>query len=362
MNDIKFQQRAIDLAKESIGLVSPRPAVGALIVQEDEIISEGKTLESPNDHAEAAAIKNAKVDLSNAILYCTLEPHNFTTHDIPCTELIINSGIKKISCPKKDINHKVDGKGFKRLEEAGIIVEKSWGSNQLEQIEKLYESYDFYIKNQKPRISAKFAMSLDGKISTSTNESKWITSEESRRKVHEIRNSCDAIITGINTVTSDNAKLTSRIDGIYSGKPKYRVVLDNNCKLDETHEIYSDINSGNVIWFTSKDINKKNLPNHITHIKSKYAYISPKEVIEYLEDLGCYEILVESGGTLLGSFFDQRLVNNIYAFISPVIFGGISAPSPVGGKGIEKIIDKIKLSNTTVERIKDDILITGIID
>ena len=362
MDEIKFQQRAIDLAKESMGLVSPRPAVGALIVNQGEIISEGKTLESPKDHAEASAIKNAQIDLTNATLYCTLEPHNFRTHDKACTELIIQSGIKKISCPKIDVNPKVNGEGFKQLQKAGIEVSRSWGLEQSDQIDKLYEAYDFMIKNKKPRISAKFAMTLDGKISTSNNESKWITSENSRIRVHEIRNQCDAIITGINTIISDNAKLTSRINNLKTGKPKYRVILDNSSKLNESHEIYNDKNSGNVIWFTSKDPSRKNIPAHITHISSKNEKISLKEVIKYLYEIGCYEILIESGGTLLGSFFDEKLVNKVYAFISPTIFGGITAPSPVGGQGIQKIIDKIKLGNTTVESIKEDILITGIIN
>ena len=362
MDQIKFQQRAIDLAKESMGLVSPRPAVGAVIVIQGEIISEGKTLESPNDHAEASAIKNAQRDLNNATLFCTLEPHNFTTHDIPCTDLIIQSGIKKISCPKSDKNPKVNEKGFKQLEKAGIEIDRSWGLEQLDQIDKWYESYDFMLKNKKPRVSAKFAMTLDGKIATSDNESKWITSEDSRKRVHEIRNQSDAVITGINTIISDDSKLTSRINNLKTGKPKYRVVLDNNARLNESYEIYNDKNSGEVIWFTSKKPSHKNIPDHITNIKSKGDKISPKEVIEYLYQLGSYEILIESGGTLLGSFFDQRLVNKVYAFISPSIFGGTSAPSPVGGKGIQKIIDKIKLTKTSVESIKEDILITGIID
>jgi len=362
MDEIKYQQRAINLAKESIGLVSPRPAVGAVIVSEGKIISEGKTNVSPSDHAEAEAIKNANGDLSKAILYCTLEPHNFDSHDSACTKLIIKSGIKKISCPKIDKNPKVNGKGFNQLEKAGIEVVRSWGKEQINQIESLYESYDFMIENQKPRISAKFAMTLDGKISTANKESKWITSEESRNKVHEIRNQCDAIITGINTIIEDNAKLTSRLENIHTGKPKYRIILDNKCKLNDSYEIYNNSTSGDVIWFTSKDPIQKNIPNHITHIRSKNESISPQEVIDYLSDLGCYEILIEAGETLLGSFFDDKLVNKIYAFISTTIFGGTSAPSPVGGEGIKKIIDKIKVTNTTVEIIKEDILITGIIE
>ena len=362
MDEIKYQQRAINLAKESIGLVSPRPAVGAVIVSEGKIISEGKTNVSPSDHAEAEAIKNANGDLSKAILYCTLEPHNFDSHDSACTKLIIKSGIKKISCPKIDKNPKVNGEGFNQLEKAGIEVVRSWGKEQINQIESLYESYDFMIENQKPRISAKFAMTLDGKISTANKESKWITSEESRNKVHEIRNQCDAIISGINTIIMDNSKLTSRLNNEPTGKPKYRVILDNNCRLNKSHEIFNDENSGEVIWFTSSNLSIKNIPNHITHVKSKNKKISPEEVIDYLSKLGCYEILIESGGTLLGSFFDKRLVNKVYAFIAPTIFGGESAPSPIGGNGIKNIIDKIELSNTIVETIKEDILITGIID
>ena len=362
MDEIKFQQRAIDLAKESIGLVSPRPGVGAVIVSEGKIISEGKTRQSPLPHAEAEAIKKINGDLSKATLYCTLEPHNFNSHDISCTEMIIKSGIKKVSCPKIDTNPKVKGNGFKQLEKEGIEIITSWGDYQKKQIDELYEAYDFKIKNLRPRIAAKFAMTLDGKISTSNNESKWITSKESRNKVHEIRNRCDAIITGINTIISDDSKLTARLNNKHTGKPKYRVVLDNNSKLNNTHEIYKNEDAGKVIWFTSKDVNPTHIPSHITHVNSKNIKISPLEVIDFLTELGCYEILLESGGSVLGSFFDEKLVDKVYAFIAPSIFGGISASSPVEGKGIQNITDRIKLSNLSVERIKEDILIIGNID
>ncbi|MEC7837239.1 MAG: bifunctional diaminohydroxyphosphoribosylaminopyrimidine deaminase/5-amino-6-(5-phosphoribosylamino)uracil reductase RibD [Chloroflexota bacterium] len=362
MDEINFQQRAIDLAKDSIGIVSPRPAVGAVIVSKGKIISEGKTQQSPLGHAEAEAIRKSKIDLSKSTLYCTLEPHNFISHDTPCTELIINSGIKKISCPKVDNNPKVKGNGFKELEKAGIEIIRSWGKDQMSQIDELYSAYDFKIINKRPRISAKFAMTLDGKISTSNKESKWITSEESRNKVHEIRNKSDAIISGINTIISDNSKLTARLNNKHTGKPEYRVVLDNNARLNNTLDIYKDQNSGKVIWFTSKNSKPTNIPNHITHINSKNERISPIEVIRFLSEIGCYEILLESGGTLLGSFFDEKLVDKVYAFIAPSIFGGASALSPVAGKGIQKITDKINLSNLSIERIKEDILITGIID
>ena len=362
MDEIKFQERTINLAKKSQGMVAPRPAVGALLVKDGKIISEGYTKPRPGLHAEADAINNAKEDIKGSTLFCTLEPHNFTTHDTPCTEKIINSGITKVSCPKIDINPKVNGKGFEDLKNKGIIVENNWGDEQVKEINNLYEGYEFNLKHNRPRVSAKFAMTLDGKISTKNGDSKWITSEQSRNKVHEIRYLSDAIITGINTIIEDNAILTAREKNKPTGKPKYRVILDNNSKLNESYKIFRDESLGEVIWFTSKDSSPKKIPQHISHKSSKFAKIDPKEVLEHLGEIGCLDILIESGGTLLGSFFDQKIVDKVYAFIAPSIFGGQTAPSPVEGKGIDKIIDRINLKNVSIESIEEDILITGIIN
>ena len=362
MDEIKFQERVIYLAKKSQGMVSPRPAVGAVIVKDGRIISEGFTKPRPALHAEADAINKAKEDIKGSTLYCTLEPHNFTTYDTPCTEKIISSGIRKVSCPKIDINPKVNGQGFKYLRNNGIIIDNDWADELAIEIDKLYEGYEFNQRYNRPRVSAKFAMTLDGKISTKNGESKWITSDKSRSKVHEIRDSSDAIISGINTIIKDDAMLTARKDKRPTGKPKYRVILDNNSKLDESYKIFKDESAGEVIWFTSKNSSPRKIPKHVSHQNSKFDNIDPKEVIDHLSEKGCLDILIESGGTLLGSFFDQKLVDKVFAFIAPTIFGGLSAPSPVQGAGINKIIDRINLRNISIETIEEDILITGIIN
>jgi len=358
MYEYQFQQRAINLAKECIGKVSPRPAVGAVIVSNNVIIGEGKTNISPGSHAEVEAIINSKGNLDGATLYCTLEPHNFYSKDIPCTEQIIKSGISTVSCPTIDLNPKVNGQGFSDLEKAGLKILKNWEDSKVKQCDELYEAYNFKTINNRPFISVKLAMTLDGKIATKSNQSKWITNEESRNRVHRIRGYSDAIITGINSVIHDNPKLNSRINKSYNGNPKYRVILDNHGKLDENFQIYSDQNIGKVIWFTHKNVSRKNLPNHITQIKC-IENIKINDVIKELNQIGCNSILVEAGGTLVGSFFDNKIVDKVYAFIAPTIFGGKEAPSAVEGEGIMKIKDKINLSISSIEKINEDILIIG---
>ena len=358
MYENKFQQRAIDLAKECIGKVSPRPAVGAVIVSNNKIIGEGKTNISPGSHAEIEAIKNSTNDLNGATLYCTLEPHNFFSNDIPCTEQIIKSGISKVSCPILDINPKVHGKGFKDLKKAGVEIDMEWSNSKTKQCEELYEAYNYKILNNKPFVSVKLAMTLDGKIATKNNESKWITNEESRNKVHKIRGFSDAVITGINSVIIDDPKLNSRIEKTFYGNPKYRVILDNSGKLNDKHQLYSNQNIGKVIWFTNENVSRKKLPSHITQIKSK-TNIKISEVIKELNNLGCNSVLVEAGGTLVGSFFDEKIVDKVYAFIAPTIFGGKNAPNAVQGDGIIKIKDRINLNISSIEKINEDILIVG---
>ena len=147
MDEEKFQQLAIDLANKSIGKVSPRPPVGAVIVKDGKVVGQGRTKISPGDHAEAEAITEASNKANGATLYCTLEPHNFFSKDEACTKKIIDSGIAKVSCPTVDINPKVNGNGFEDLRNSGIEVETHWNNFQKKQCEELYESYNFKILN-----------------------------------------------------------------------------------------------------------------------------------------------------------------------------------------------------------------------
>ena len=359
MDEEKFQQLAIDLANKSIGKVSPRPPVGAVIVKDGKVVGQGRTKISPGDHAEAEAITEASNKANGATLYCTLEPHNFFSKDEACTKKIIDSGIAKVSCPKIDINPKVNGNGFEELRNAGIELENNWNDYQKKQCEELYESYNFKILNNRPLISIKLAMTLDGKIATKNNDSKWITNEKSRLKGHELRGISDAIITGINTIISDDPKMNSRGIKIYEGNPKYRVILDNDGKLNKNHQIYKDKNLGKIVWFTGKSVDRSQLPDHIMHIKSSKIKIEINDVIKELDILGCNSILIEAGGTLAGSFFDKRLVDKVYAFISPSIFGGKKAPNAIEGEGIDKIKERINLKISSIEQLDEDILIIG---
>ena len=359
MDEEKFQQLAIDLANKSIGKVSPRPPVGAVIVKDGKVVGQGRTKISPGDHAEAEAITEASNKANGATLYCTLEPHNFFSKDEACTKKIIDSGIVKVSCPTIDINPKVNGNGFEELRNAGIELENNWNDYQKKQCEELYESYNFKILNNRPLISIKLAMTLDGKIATKNNDSKWITNEKSRLKGHELRGISDAIITGINTIISDDPKMNSRGIKIYEGNPKYRVILDNDGKLNKNHQIYKDKNLGKIVWFTGKSVDRSQLPDHIIHIKSSKIKIEINDVIKELDILGCNSILIEAGGTLAGSFFDKRLVDKVYAFISPSIFGGKKAPNAIEGEGIDKIKERINLKISSIEQLDEDILIIG---
>ena len=361
MDEIKFQNRAIELAKKSIGLVSPRPAVGAIVVSKGKIVGEGHTMPSPKEHAETIATKKAKNNTKNSVLYCTLEPHNFFSKGIPCTKLIIESGIKEVSCPTIDKNPKVNGKGFEELIKAGIKINHKWDKNSISECKKLYESYEHKIIHEKPYISLKTAMTIDGKIATTNNESKWITNEDSRKRVHQIRKYSDAIITGINTVLSDDPMLTARESNKYLNRPRYRVVLDHKGQLNKNYRIFNQKEFGDVLWFTDNNVKVNNLPTHIKHYKCKNS-IDLNYVVETLYKLGCNSILVESGSTLAGAFFDNNLINKLYTFIAPKIFGGQNAPNPIGGLGITNINNHIKLKNITIEEISGDFLFTGEID
>lgn len=204
-------------------------------------------------------------------------------------------------------------------------------------------------------------MTIDGKIATTNNESKWITNEESRKRVHQIRKYSDAIITGINSVLSDDPLLTVRESNKYLNRPKYRVVLDHKGQLNNNYRIFNQNEFGKVLWFTDHKVKVNNLPSHIKHYKCKNS-IDLNHVVDTLYNLGCNSILVESGSTLAGAFFDNNLINKLYTFIAPKIFGGQNAPNPIGGLGITNMNNHTKLKNITIEEISGDFLFTGEID
>ncbi|WP_455544382.1 bifunctional diaminohydroxyphosphoribosylaminopyrimidine deaminase/5-amino-6-(5-phosphoribosylamino)uracil reductase RibD [Intestinibacter sp.] len=355
--DNYYMKKALELAKLGVGSVNPNPLVGCVIVKNGEIIGEGYHMKYGEAHAEVNAINSATEDIEGATVYVTLEPCSHYGKTPPCVDNLIKHKVKRVVICNVDPNPLVGGNGIKKLQDAGIKV--TIGVLEEEGL-KLNEVFFHYIKNNKPIVISKTAISMDGKIATKHLESQWISNEKSRQMTHELRNKYMAIMVGINTVLKDNPSLTTRIDNKKTRNP-IRIVIDTTLKIPIDSNLVQDQKAKTVVFTCNNDLEK------INSLKKKDVdvYISPQKdngvdlnfVIEKLGKLNIDSVLVEGGATLNDSLYRNNLVDKVKIFMAPKIIGGKEAPSFVSGKGIERLSDatQLEIKNTTM--IDNDILI-----
>ena len=355
-----YMKIALDLARKAQGTTSPNPPVGAVIVKDGLIVGEGFTLPPGEGHAEAVALRQAGERAKGATLYTTLEPCCIYGRVPPCTQVIIPADIKEVHIATRDPNPRINNKGLKELEEAGIRV--LLGEHQEEALQ-LYEAFAKYILTGIPFVVAKFAMSLDGKTATYKGDSRWITGEEARARVQELRYTCDAIVVGVNTVKVDDPLLTARDP---SGRPAQRqplrVVVDSQATTPTTARLLKE--PGTTLIATTRDDcpEVESLTRAGAQMLKMPSYRGKVSLRALLEELGRRDVVslvVEGGGTLLASFIQQGLVDKVLAFIAPVIIGGKRAPTPVDGRGVALLTHALQLNRIEVERVGQDILVTG---
>lgn len=357
-----YMKTAVLLAKLALGQVSPNPAVGAVIVKNGKIIGKGYTQPPGLSHAEITALKEAGERAKGATMYVTLEPCCHYGRTPPCTEAIIAAGIKEVHAAMIDPNPLVAGKGVKELEKAGIKVVLG---ECAEEAREINESYVKFITTGIPFVTAKFAMSLDGKIAAKSGDSKWISNDESRRYVHYLRYTSDAIMVGVNTVLIDDPQLTSRCSfrGGTAKKQPLRVIVDATGRTPKTARIFNV--PGKVLLVLGENVPPskkriyKNLGAEIAQLPAKRGKISLKDLLRLLGKRQITSVLVEGGSNLLGSFFDDDLVDKMVTFIAPIIIGGEKARTAVGGKGVVKVVDSLKLERTRSRQLNDNTMITG---
>lgn len=364
MSDMKnskefYMEKALELAAKGMGYTSPNPMVGCVVVKNGNIVAEGYHERYGEYHAERNALLSCKEDLHGAELYVTLEPCCHHGKTPPCTEIIIERGIKKVYVGSLDSNPLVGGKGVRILEEAGIEVECGILK---EQCDKLNEVFFHYIEKKTPFVVMKYAMTLDGKIAAHTGDSKWVTGETARNHVQELRKKYSGILVGIGTVKEDNPMLNCRIE---EGVNPTRIICDSNLSIADDMECNivktaKDIKT--IVAYVQSEEEKKNALEHAGVIliqAGKNEKIDLKLLLEKLGEMGIDSILVEGGGKIHGSFLEKNLVNKVYAYIAPKLVGGDGAKTPVGGKGFEKMEEARKLKNVQVENLGEDILVTG---
>jgi len=357
-NDIRFMKQAIKLSKKGYGFVNPNPLVGAVIVKNGKVIGKGYHGYFGGPHAEVSAIKNATEDVKEATIYVTMEPCNHFGKTPPCTNLLIKGKFKRVVIGMTDPNELVNGKGIKKLQDAGIKVD----SGILEDdIKTLNEAYIKFITSKLPFCTLKTAMTLDGKISTYTGDSKWISNENSRKCVHELRHRYAAIMVGVNTVLKDDPLLTDRSDFKKKNHP-VRIIVDSKGRTPVTAKVLNSGEAKTIIavsdmaeTITIKAIKKKGAEIIVCPEKNKKVDLA--YLIRKLGERGIDSILLEGGSTLNFSAIQEGIVDKVYSFISPKMFGGDNAITPVGGSGFEKVDEAITLNIKNVKRFDEDLMI-----
>lgn len=349
----KYMAMAIELAEKGKGQVSPNPLVGCIIVKRGKVVGKGWHKKAGEEHAEVSAIKAAGKKSANATMYVNLEPCSHWGKTPPCTEKIVEAGIREVIVAMEDPNPLVDG--YKELKFRGL---KTKIGILEEEAKKLNEVFVKYIKTKKPFVILKLAMSLDGKIATSTGDSKYITSTEARKYVHGIRNEVDAVMVGINTVLRDDPLLDSRL---VNGKNPMKIIVDSSLKISEKAKVLNDPTK--VIIATTKKAQKNKANNlhqkgvTILTLKPKKGLVDLKELIREVGKSQIASIMIEGGAELSGNAIKEDIVDKVLIFAAPKLIG--NGLEPIKNLGIKKINKAINLKDISTKKIGKDILVEG---
>ena len=358
MKDTDYMALALSLAERGRGWTSPNPMVGAVLVKEGRIIGQGWHKRRGGLHAEREALANCQESPDRATLYVTLEPCCHYGRQPPCTDAILEAGISRIVVGSVDPNPLVAGKGIDLLRTHGVTVET--GVLRAE-CDRLNRAFFHYITTKRPYVTMKYAMTLDGKISTCTGASQWITGEAARERVHWDRHVNAAILVGVGTVLADDPLLTCRMDG---GKNPLRVVCDTRLRTPLDSKLLRTAHEVPTILATGPVTPEKAAPYEaagcqVWPLPLREGHVDLAALMDQLGTAEIDSLLLEGGGTLNWSMLEAGLVQRIQAYIAPKLFGGEGAKSPVGGAGVALPDRAFRLEDTTVTRIGEDFLIEG---
>ncbi len=356
MHDVDYMKKAIALAKNGIGFVNPNPLVGAVIVKNGKIIGEGWHECYGQPHAERNALKHCTESPENAEIYVTLEPCCHYGKNPPCTEALIQAGIRKVFVGSNDPNPLVAGKGIQQLRNAGIEV---FTGICKEECDKLNKIFFHYITTGKPYCLLKIAMTADGKIATRSGKSKWITGEKARQHVHETRKRFSAILCGIGTVLADDPLLNCRTEN-----PSHptRIICDTQLRIPLNSRILQTAKTIPTIIATSCKENSalaavQQTGAEILQLPISEGHVDLSVLMEKLGNSGIDSVLIEGGAEIHEAALHSGIVQHVQIYIAPKIFGGVSAKSAVGGSGVAEVSEAYSLSSPEIRRYDEDILL-----
>ena len=359
--DEKFMRLALRLAARGKGATSPNPRVGAVVVKKGVVVGRGWHKRPGQPHAEVIALRSAGKAATGSTLYVTLEPCSTYGRTPPCTDQIISAGVKRVVVGATDPWPRHRGRGFRILRRRGIEVTR--GVLQAE-AESLNEGFNKFVATGLPFVTVKAALSLDGRIATSTGESKWISNELSRQHAHRMRNESDAIVVGIGTVKRDNPSLTVRAKFPEVHTP-WKVVVDSRASIDLGCRLLSGSAARRTIIATTGLAPQAKLEAiaatgaEIILCREKDRRVSLRDLMRKLGKRGILYVLLEGGSKLITSALEAGIVDKVSLFYAPKIIGGVEAPSLVEGEGARNLMDALCVGDVSVRRFGGDVLVEG---
>jgi diaminohydroxyphosphoribosylaminopyrimidine deaminase / 5-amino-6-(5-phosphoribosylamino)uracil reductase len=355
-------EQALRVARRAQGRSSPNPPVGAVVVRDDHLLGEGWTQPPGGSHAEVVALQHAGASAQGADLYVTLEPCTFWGRTPPCTDAITQAGIRRVFFAAHDPDRRIGAGAAAVLASAG--VQAQYCSEYAAPAQELIAPFRCWTLHRRPLLIAKYAMTLDGRIATATGDSRWISSPAARRRVHELRDTVDAIMVGVGTVLADDPQLTTRLESHWRPvQHPLRVIVDSRGRTPLDARILDPDLPGHTLIVTSRrDPEWQRLLGargvDVQHFDpATDGRVPLPALMQMLAERGCTSVLAEGGSTLLGALAQERLIDRIWAFIAPKIVGGSAALGPVGDRGAAFMADAQRWDFGALERIGDDLLI-----
>src|SRR6266481_1167918 len=341
-------QHALTLAHKGIGLASPNPMVGSVIVHEGQIVGEGFRQYEWRDHAEIVALKSAGEKARGATLYVNLEPCNHTGRTGPCTEAIIAAGVRRVVAAMQDPNPATSGLGFERLHAANI--ETACGVLE-DDARRLNEAFACWIRTKMPFVTLKSALTLDGQLALSKSQQRkkrnWITSEESRAEVQRMRHASDALLTGIGTILADDPLLTDR-SGLPRRKRLLRVILDSRLRLSPKSRVVETADDDLLVFtalpvVSTKACKLQNAGAEVVRAKTKNDRIDLSSVLVELGRREILSVLLEAGPTLNGTALTAGVVHKLFLFYAPKIAGENRVPFALAPKLAPQLLRDVQI-------------------
>lgn len=360
-SDSFWMRRALAEAERGRGAVEPNPMVGAVVVRDGQLVAFGHHARFGGPHAEIMALEQAGEAARGATLYVTLEPCCHHGKTPPCTDAVLQAGIARVVAAMSDPFPKVAGGGLARLREAGLEVELGSGAEALE-ARRLNAPYLKRIATGRPYVTAKWAMTLDGKIATASGDSKWISCARSRALVHEVRGRMDAIVVGIGTVLADDPQLTARPAG---PRLPVRVVLDSEARLPLDSRLATTAREVPVrVAVTERAPADRraalaSLGCDVAVFPSVDGRVSVAALLDDLGRQGATNLLVEGGSVVLGGFFAAGLIDEVDVFIAPMVEGGARSVTPIHGLGVTAMADALRLRGVEISLVDGDVRVRG---